>query len=148
MPQKVGNSFAVFDERINEYFVFHDFFIHLYGGIQDLIGRSLINDASKSHEVVKLNNGYLTFKDTDTLDLTSLKEYLINLKTICVSCNSELLYVNKLSKSTLSPELLPDFYPHLYSSNFVEIKPSLTENGGSSTIAREISSWIFSRGSS
>ena len=79
--------------------------------------------------VVKLNNGYLTFKETDNLNLTGLKDYLIDLKSLCDSCGSKLLYVNKLSKATTSPSLLPDFYPHIYSSNFDDIKPILKSNG-------------------
>ncbi|MBR3819593.1 MAG: hypothetical protein IKJ41_10695 [Clostridia bacterium] len=127
--EKVGNSFKVFDERINEYFILHDCFIHSYGGIQKLLGRTLINDADKNHETVKLNNGHLTFKENYNSDLTGLKDYLINLKSICDSYDSELLYINKISKNTTNTELLPDYYPHIYSSNFNEIKPILENNG-------------------
>ncbi len=136
--EKIDNSFKVFDERINEYFILHDFCIHTYGGIQKLIGRTLINDADKSYEVVKLNNGYLTFKDNNNTDFTTLKDYLIDLKSICDSCGSELLYINKISKNTASTFLLPDFYPHIYSTNFDEIKPVLEDNGVSVLDLKEL----------
>ncbi len=126
---KIDNSFKVFDQRINEYFILHDFCIHLYGGVQKLTGRSLINDSNKNYDVVKLNNNYLTFKDNHNSDLTELKDYLINLKTVCDSCSSKLLFINKPSKSTTSATLLPKFYPHLYSSNFSKIKPMLKTSG-------------------
>ena len=127
--EKIDNSFKVFDERINEYFILHDPFIHSYGGVQKALGRTLINDADKNYNVVKLNNGYLTFKDSYDSDLTSLKDYLIKLKSVCNSCDSELLYINKISKSTTNTALLPDYYPHIYFSNFNEIKPILKDNG-------------------
>ena len=40
-----------------------------------------------------------------------------------------MLYINKISKSTTSTSLLPDYYPHIYSSNFNTIKPVLEKNG-------------------
>lgn len=126
---KIDNSITVFDQRMHEYYILHDFCIHLYGGVQKLIGRSVINDSSKKYDVVKLNNGYLTFKDRNNLDLTGLKDYLINLKNTCDSSGSKLLFINKLSKSTTSATLLPKFYPHLYSTNFDKIKPILEDSG-------------------
>ena len=35
------------------------------------------------------------------------------------------MYVNKTSKTSSSPEVLPLFYPYVYSSNFNEIKPKI-----------------------
>ena len=80
--QKIGNSLKTFDSRVNEYFVFHDLSIHAYGGVQNLINRTLIDDTDKSYEVVKLSNGYLTFKSNRDYDYSGLKQYLIRLNRI------------------------------------------------------------------
>lgn len=125
--QKVGNSLKMFDERASEFFVFHDASISAYGGIQKLVDRSLIDDTDKSSQVVKLNNGYLTFKENGDTDLSSLEKYLTELKKTCDRSGSWLMYVNKTSKATSSPELLPLFYPYVYRSNFNEIKPKLQQ---------------------
>jgi hypothetical protein len=74
--QKVGNSLKEFDGRTSEYFAFHDISINTYGGIQKLVNRSLIDDTDKSSQVLKLNNGYLTFKENGNTDLSSLQQYL------------------------------------------------------------------------
>ena len=127
IAQKIGSSFRAFDNRTSEYFVFHDLSIHAYGGIQRIINRSLIDDADKSNQVLKLNNGYLTFKENENTDLSGLQQYLIDLRKTCDSTGSKLLYINKLSKDTADEELLPRFYPYMYYSNFNEIKPKLQE---------------------
>ena len=123
--QKVGNSLKEFDGRTSEYFAFHDISINTYGGIQKLVNRSLIDDTDKSSQVLKLNNGYLTFKENGNTDLSSLQQYLTKLKKTCDSTGSRLMYVNKTSKTSSSPEVLPLFYPYVYSSNFNEIKPKI-----------------------
>jgi len=126
--QKVSSSFKTFDDRVNLYFAGHDLSIHAYGGIQKVLGRSLINDTDKSSEVLKLNNGYLTFKSNADIDLTNLSQYLLELKETCNSVDSELVYVHKISKSTTDEHLLPPYYPYIYSSNFEEIRPLLEQN--------------------
>lgn len=125
--EKVGNSLKAFDGRTSEYFVFHDFSIHAYGGIQKLINRSLIDDADKSSQVLKLNNGYLTFKENENSDLSSLQQYLTKIKKTCSSAGSQLMFVNKTSKYTSMSELLPLFYPYVNNSNYKEIKSKLQQ---------------------
>lgn len=123
--QKVGNSLREFDNRSSEYFIFHDISIHAYGGIQKLLNRSLIDDTDKSNQVLKLNNGYLTFKENKNSDLSGLQQYLVDLKKTCDSTGSKLLYVKKTTKNTTNKELLPCYYPYVYNLNFDEIKPIL-----------------------
>ena len=125
--KKVGNSLKEFDGRTSEYFVFHDISIHAYGGIQKLVNRSLIDDTDRTSQVLKLNNGFLSFKENENTDLSSLQQYLTELKKTCESSGSQLMYVNKTSKSTTDSELLPPFYPHVYGSNFHAIKPKLQQ---------------------
>ena len=125
--KKVGNSLKEFDGRTSEYFVFHDISIHAYGGIQKLVNRSLIDDTDRTSQVLKLNNGFLSFKENENTDLSSLQQYLTELKKTCESSGSQLMYVNKTSKSTTDSELLPPFYPYVYGSNFHAIKPKLQQ---------------------
>ena len=127
--QKIGNSLKTFDSRVNEYFVFHDLSIHAYGGVQNLINRTLIDDTDKSYEVVKLSNGYLTFKSNRDYDYSGLKQYLIRLNRTCDSVGSKLIYVNKISKDTTEVDLLPLFYPYVYDSNFKSIKTEMEADG-------------------
>ena len=125
--QKVGNSFKMFDERASEYFAFHDISIHAYGGIQKIVNRNLIDDTDKSSQVLKLNNGYLTFKENGNTDLNSLQQYLKKIKKTCDSSGIQLMYVNKTNKNTSNPELLPLFYPYIYDTNLGTIKPKLRQ---------------------
>ncbi len=127
--QKLGNSVKTFDGRVSEYFVLHDLSIHSYGGIQRVLNKSLINDVDKSYEVVKLKNGYLTFRQNDDVDVSALKNYIIDFKKVCDSAGSKLLFVNNLSKDTTNEKLIPDFYPYVYTSNFKQAKSDLKNNG-------------------
>lgn len=126
--QKVGNSFKTFDARMSEFFVLHDVSIHAYGGVQNVLNRSLIDDTDKSSEVVKLKNGYLTFKENSDADLSGLADYLTELKSVCDSAGCELMYVKKISKGTTDESIIPDFYPYVYQTNFNEIKPELIKS--------------------
>jgi hypothetical protein len=127
--QKIGNSFKTFDARISEFFALHDVSIHVYGGVQNVLNRSLIDDADKSSEVIKLNNGYLTFKENSDTEFSGLSDYLTELKSVCNSTGSELMYVKKISKGTTDESLNPDFYPYVYQTNYNEIKPELIKSG-------------------
>lgn len=123
--EKIGNSFSTFDSRMNEYFAFHDTSIHTYGYVQKLLGRTLIHDVDKSSEVLRLNNGYLTFKSNANADYSGLKDYLLNLNSFCIAHGSKLLYAPRLDKGTSDSELLPALYPYIYTSNLEDIKPLL-----------------------
>lgn len=127
--EKIGNSFSTFDNRMNEYFAFHDTSIHAYGYVQKLLGRTLIHDVDKTSEVVKLKNGYLTFKSSGNADYSGLKDYLLNLNTFCNTRGSKLLYISKIDKGTSDSELLPARYPYTYKSNLEDIKPQLKSSG-------------------
>lgn len=126
--EKIGNSFSTFDTRMNEFFIAHDVSVNAYGGIQKILGRTLINDVDKSSMVLKLNNGYLTFKKDHNSDLSGLADYLVKLKEHSDDAGSELFYINYINKNTTDENLLPEFYPYIYDSNFNEIKGTLTSN--------------------
>lgn len=126
---KIKNSFSTFDNRMNEYFAFHDTSIHAYGYTQKVLGRTLIHDVDKSSEVLKLNNGYLTFKQSYNEDYNDLKDYLLDLKGVCDSQGSQIIYIPTLKKDTSDSELLPSSYPYTYTSNLEDIKPLLEANG-------------------
>lgn len=127
--QRVGNGFSTFDGRMSEYFVLHDRAINNYGLTQRLLGKSLIDDADESLEVLKLKNGYLTFRNTGDTDYSKLSSYLKDLNDVCEKNSVEMLYVNKVSKNTDDKKLLPDNYPYVYSSNYDELESELSANG-------------------
>ena len=111
---KIGNGFKEFDSRMSEYYVFHDISINSYGGVQNLIDKKLIDDVDPEYEVLKLNNGYLTFKHSSDEDLTNLENYLMDIKSVCDKNNVNLMYINKLSKTTNDKDLLPANYPYVH----------------------------------
>lgn len=125
--QRVEYVFRSEDYRMNEFIVIHDPSVHAYGGIQRLLHKTLINDTE--NQVLKLNNGYLAFKNDGFSDFSKLKEYLFDLKDVCDETGSRLLFVHKNSKDTEDPTLLPAFYPYCVSSNFSEVRPELEANG-------------------
>lgn len=123
--EKIGNGFSTFDTRMSEYYVFHDESINAFGLIQKSLGKTLIDDVDKSSEVIKLKNSYLAFKQNSDTDFTNLKDSLVKLNKTCKANNTELLYVNKISKDTTDKNLLPDNYPYIHSSNYEELEKAL-----------------------
>ena len=126
--EKVGNGFSTFDGRISEYYVFHDQSINAYGFLQKSMGVTLIDDVDPSYEVLKLKNGYLTFKSTHFKDYSDLNNYLLKLNKVCKTTGTDLLYVNKTSKEAIDKSLLPDNYPYVFGSNYDDLEKSLLSN--------------------
>lgn len=124
--QKIGNGFAELEDRVNTYYALHDQSVNTYGAIQKLIDSSLVFDIDKSSTVVKLKNGYLTFK-SNTDDTSSLSDYLVSLKK--KHKDTDFLYVNKISKNTYDKEILPDYYPYIYKTDIEKTMVNLKQNG-------------------
>ena len=129
VTERLSNSISTFDKRMNENFIFHDLAIDSYGGIQRIMDKHLIDDADPNYNVVKLNNDYLTFKANGNDDRTALMEYLLRINKTCNNVNSKLLFVNKLEKTTYDSELLPDYYPYQFSSNFDSVTAEMISKG-------------------
>lgn len=128
ITDKIGSSFTEFDGRMNEYYAFHDASINAYGGVQKLIGKKLIDDVDSENCVLKLNNDYLTFKNTSSSDYSYLEDYIIGLNRTCQKNNTKLLYLNKVDKNTSDKTILPDNYPYVFSSNYSTFEKSLIQN--------------------
>lgn len=124
--QKIGASTKTFDNRMNLYFAFQDASIHAYGGVQKLLGHSLVYDVDENYRVLSLENGYLTFQSKGNHDLTGLKDYLLDLQA---SSDSKFMYVGPYNKDTTDVELIPPFYPYSSSSNLGEMEAILKDNG-------------------
>ena len=129
VSEKISNSLSTFDTRMNEFFILHDVSMNSYGTIQKAMDKHLIDDVDPNYNVVKLKNDYLTFKENDNADWSGLKDYLHDLKTVCNNNSVNMLYVNKLGKSTYDLDLLPDYFPYRYSADFSKIKLELESSG-------------------
>ena len=86
----------------------------------------MIDDVDENNEVLKLTNGYLTFKLTGHADRTDLTNYLVDMNS---SHNCELMYVHTYTKSATDPDLLPLFYPHDFTTNWGEMKEIMEDSG-------------------
>lgn len=129
VSERLSNSLSTFDKRMNEYFILHDSSLNSYGAIQKAMDKHLIDDVDPGYNVVKLKNDYLTFKANGNTDGSGLKNYLCELKRTCDSTGTDMLYVKKLGKSTYDWDLLPDYFPYRYSSDFSKTESEL-ENAG------------------
>ena len=129
VTERLTNSFSTFDTRMNEYFILHDVALNSYGGIQKMMDKRLIDDVDPNYNVVKLKNDYLTFKGNYNENGDDLKKYLVDLKKICDNNGTAMLYVKKLAKGTQDWELLPDYYPYHFSSDYTEAEVDLKKAG-------------------
>lgn len=105
-------------------------FIQLYGGIQDLTGRRVIEDVDPQYTVVKLTDHLLTFADMDAqrLDMTERAEEMVEFaRRVKREHRVPLLYVQAPSKLDMAqlPEGIPD-YSGVEADQFLSI---LEDNG-------------------
>ena len=126
---KISNGLSTFDKRMDSYFILHDCAIDTYGAVQKFMGKTLIDDVDPNYNVVKLNNGYLTFKANGNSDSNELKEYLIDINNVCKENNADFLYVKKLGKGTYDTNLLPKYFPYRFSDNFQTVKIDMINSG-------------------
>lgn len=97
------------DPALNELLDRDHAFIELYGGVQRLLGRRIIEDADPQYTVVRLEGDLLTFVDLDgeQVDMTTRAEEMIDFaRRISKEYHTPLLYVQAPSKLNVSP--LPD----------------------------------------
>ncbi len=114
---KVESGFREFDGRINNFFYFRKEAINTYGLVQKLSGKHLVDDVEPAYSVLKLSNGYLTFKggvvvQAEGID-TSGEEWIIHLDKLCKENKIDFFFVNKINKNTADEKLLPKFYPYV-----------------------------------
>lgn len=89
-------------------------FIQLYGGIQSLTGRRVIEDMDPQYTVVKLTDHLLTFADMDAqrIDMTQRAEEMVEFaQRVKREYRVPLLYVQAPSKLDMAqlPEGIPDY---------------------------------------
>lgn len=97
------------DPAINELLDREHTFIELYGGLQRLMGRQLVEDPDPQYTVVKLTDGLLVFADLETqqTDMTTRAQEMIQFsQRISKEYRIPLLYVQAPSK--LDVAQLPD----------------------------------------
>lgn len=105
-------------------------FIQLYGGIQNLTGRRVIEDMDPQYTVVKLTDHLLTFVDMEAqqIDMTQRAEEMVEFaRRVKREYRVPLLYVQAPSKLDMTqlPEGIPD-YSGVEADQFLSI---LEENG-------------------
>ncbi len=118
LQNRIKNALQTFENRIDSYFVFRDEAINAYGLVQNVIGKTQIDDVDPQNTVVKLQNGYLGFiPSSSPAQHQQFIDYLTNLNQHCNTLNIRLLYVQKDSKQTNDPSVLPTYYPVTPSSS-------------------------------
>ena len=73
------------------------FFIQLYGEVQKLSGRTVVEDADPRYSVVKLTDGTLTFVNDQALDVSGHGRSVVRLSRALEKRDIPLLYVQALS---------------------------------------------------
>ena len=125
---KLSNSFSLFEDRFNTYFVGHNAAVNSYGAIQKMMGRTLVDDVDKYYNVLKLNNDYLTFAPIyETGSFDKALEHLCKLDEVCEQNSAEFLYVPMLSKNQDISQF-PENYPIKPFDNYEQIIEALHSN--------------------
>ena len=84
------------------------FFIQLYGEVQKLSGRTVVEDADPRYSVVKLTDGTLTFVNDQALDVSGHGRSVVRLSRALEKRDSPLLYVEAPQKLQSGDPRLPE----------------------------------------
>ena len=84
------------------------FFIQLYGEVQKLSGRTVVEDADPRYSVVKLTDGTLTFVNDQALDVSGHGRSVARLSRALEKRDIPLLYVQAPQKLQSGDPRLPD----------------------------------------
>ena len=84
------------------------FFIQLYGEVQKLSGRTVVEDADPRYSVVKLTDGTLTFVNDQALDVSGHGRSVVRLSRALEKRDIPLLYVQAPQKLQSGDPRLPD----------------------------------------
>lgn len=82
-------------------------FIQLYGGVQTLSGRTVVDDADPQYSVVKLSDGTLTFVNSEEKEVSDHGRLVARLRDVLADREIPLLYVQAPQKVQADDPRLP-----------------------------------------
>lgn len=91
------------EDGMNTEYVLEDQCINLYGGFQKLLDKRVVNDVDPSNNVIKLNNGYLSFYTNESINVDEMIKNTQKFDTFLKKQGIDFLYVQvpyKISKYT------------------------------------------------
>lgn len=101
------------ESGMNTEYILEDEFVNIFGRFQKMLGKKVINDMDISKDVVKLNNGYLSFYGCKPLDVSRLIENTLEFNDFLDKQDTPFLYVQspfKINKyDTQLPEGIIDY---------------------------------------
>ena len=113
------------------------FFIQLYGGLQDLLGRTYVEDADPRYSVVKLSDGTLTFVNSEPMDVTGHGRSVARLADVLEDRDIPLFYVQAPQKLQAEDPRLPHGVEDYGDSYADQLLAVLEENEVASLDLRE-----------
>ena len=114
------------------------FFIQLYGGLQNLLARTYVEDADPRYSVVKLSDGTLTFVNSEPMDVTGHGRAVARLADVLEDREIPLLYVQAPQKLQAEDPRLPDGVEDYGDDYADQVLSVLEENGVASLDLREV----------
>lgn len=105
---KVRAIIAGCEDGMNTEYVLEDQCINLYGGFQKLLGKRVVNDVDVSKDVIKLNNGYLSFYGHQKLDVSEIVKNTVEFDEFLKEKDIPLLYVQAPFKISKYDNKLPE----------------------------------------
>ena len=114
------------------------FFIQLYGGLQNLLARTYVEDADPRYSVVKLSDGTLTFVNSEPMDVTGHGRAVARLADVLEDRDIPLLYVQAPQKLQAEDPRLPDGVEDYGDDYADQVLSVLKENGVASLDLREV----------
>lgn len=133
-PEELESLPATADETINETLDRSHLFIQLYGGIQRLLGRRILNDVDEQYTVYKLSDGSLTFVNPEPAEnLADQANAYLRFQDALEEKGISLLYVQAPQK--IGGEGAPTLPPNVtdYGNENADEFISLITKGGADT---------------
>lgn len=88
------------EDGMNKGYILKNQGVNLYGGFQKLLSKKVVNDVEPFYDVVKLNNGYLSFYIHEKIDTYKFVENTVKFDKFLKEKNIPLLYVQAPYKNS------------------------------------------------
>lgn len=139
-PEELEALSTQADETINSALDTSHLFIQLYGGVQRLLGRRILEDVDEEHTVYKLSDGSLTFINAEPVDnLSERADAYLRFQDALGEKGIPLLYLQAPQK--IGGEGTPTLPPGVTdygNENADEFLARITAGGGSALDLREV----------
>lgn len=117
------------EDGMNTGYILKNQGVNLYGGFQRLLGKRVINDVENDYDVIKLNNGYLSFYAHEKKDADKYAKNIVKFDDFLKEKKIPILYIQAPHKINKYDDQIPEGIKDYSCENIDDYLEQITEAG-------------------